>query len=61
MKERTAPPVLCEGRIDPHQIPSHVGTSIAQVILPSIQRAWADPEFRAEYQRWKAKRAEAPT
>lgn len=44
------------GRFDPKSVPSHVRENIAQVLYTSALRDWNDPEIRADYERWKAKR-----
>ena len=43
--------------INPAEIPVTVGMILAQTLLPDLQRAYADPEIQADYQRWKAERA----
>ena len=40
--------------IDPKEIPSDVGMTLAQTLLDALHRAYADPKIQADYQRWKA-------
>ena len=43
-------------RIDVDLIPEYVAENLAQSALKAIQKSYDDPEFRAEYERWKAER-----
>lgn len=56
---RKIQPVLVRNdvHIDVDLIPGYVAENLAQSALKAIQKSYDDPEFRAEYERWKAERA----
>lgn len=57
MAELRVVPVADTVQIDPSLIPAWVAENLAQAALPGIQRAWRDPEIRADYNRWRAEQA----
>lgn len=59
MNKLKAVPVTDSIHIDTTQIPAHVALNIGQVAFQAIQQAYQDPVIQADYQRWKAARAEA--
>ncbi len=57
MKELKTVLVSNTVHIDTARIPRHVALNIGQTALTAIQRDYADPAIRADYERWKQERA----
>lgn len=56
MKKMKAVLVRNDGHIDVNLIPGYAAENLAQSAYQAVRRAYEDPEFRAEYERWKVER-----
>lgn len=59
MKTPTSPPGLEAASIDPRKIPAEDYATGCRVLAASIRRALADPDTRADFERWKQERRKA--